>query len=548
MPKSPRGGSRQAELFPRSKRPTVPIDENHRLVQLADRLDWTEMEVRAEEIRASKLKNAAGRPPKLRALLGAMVLRATRYEPYRVLEDLIRHYAPARYLCGLTETEWTPDHNTLHDFMELMGEEGVRFINEYAVEWAVEEKLADPKVLVADTTAQEAQTPYPNEMGLMAAFVASLGAACKDAGEAFRKFAGDAKPSFEAAKKKAREYRLFAKTKEMKDKVTAQMANIIAAVQQKLARAIERAPTEKQSRLKGYGKVARAKVLQLHETMTKLIPQIHYWLDTGWVAAGKVISLHIPERAPRLEIRCHRGEGARRALRETTQGVCIRPRWMEREERRRAEESGREGGGPGPPRESRVGGERRHQEEARQRTRPGRGGNRNHQAPQVRLQSASCPLRQDDGLLWSISRAGLQPQQAGAGVGEAQQRAACRLSEPRAVGSALESAAGISPSPDAGRGPRRRSPLPFWGSPISGQPVAMPSPLPTKGVLSYLSRSSTRSCRRSGVHLGERWRVVWCAARWTWSVTGSAMELLRSTTGARSVRRRQGWLSPDENR
>ena len=81
MPKSPRGGSRQPELFPRSKRPTVPIDENHRLVQLADRLDWTEMEVRAEEIRASKLKNAAGRPPRLRALLGAMVLRATRYMP-----------------------------------------------------------------------------------------------------------------------------------------------------------------------------------------------------------------------------------------------------------------------------------------------------------------------------------------------------------------------------------------------------------------------------------------------------------------------------------
>ena len=117
MPKSPRGGSRQAELFPRSKRPTVPIDENHRLVQLADRLDWTEMEVRAEEIRASKLKNAAGRPPKRRA----MVLRATRYEPYRVLEDLIRHYAPARYLCGLTETEWTPDHSAVQEHIALFG-------------------------------------------------------------------------------------------------------------------------------------------------------------------------------------------------------------------------------------------------------------------------------------------------------------------------------------------------------------------------------------------------------------------------------------------
>ncbi len=81
MSRKPRGGSRQPELFPRSKRPTIPIEENHRLVELADSLDWTEMEARAELIRASKLKNAAGRPPHLRALLGAMVLRATRYMP-----------------------------------------------------------------------------------------------------------------------------------------------------------------------------------------------------------------------------------------------------------------------------------------------------------------------------------------------------------------------------------------------------------------------------------------------------------------------------------
>src|SRR5450432_3103801 len=163
-------GSRQPELFPRSKRPTIPVAANHRLVELTDLVDWTELEIRAEKIRASKLKNAAGRPPHIRTLLGAMVLRATRYMPYRVLEDQIRYYAPARYLCGLTETEWSPDHNTLHDFMQLMGEEGTRLINEYVVGWAVEEKLADPKVLVADMTAQEAQIPHPNEMGLLSSF------------------------------------------------------------------------------------------------------------------------------------------------------------------------------------------------------------------------------------------------------------------------------------------------------------------------------------------------------------------------------------------
>ncbi len=66
-----RGRSRQPELFPRSKRPTVPIEENHRLVVLTDEIDWTELEERVERIRTSKLKNTAGRPPQLRALIGA---------------------------------------------------------------------------------------------------------------------------------------------------------------------------------------------------------------------------------------------------------------------------------------------------------------------------------------------------------------------------------------------------------------------------------------------------------------------------------------------
>src|SRR6266852_3177166 len=296
MSKQTQGGSRQPELFPRSKRPTIPIEENHRLVELADKLDWTEMEVRAEVIRASKLKNAAGRPPHLRALLGAMVLRATRYMPYRVLEDQIRHYAPARYLCGLTETEWSPDHNTLHDFIELMGEEGARFINEYAVEWAVEEKLADPKVLVADTTAQEADIPHPNEMGLMAAFVTAVAVASKRAGQALKQFAQRAGGKFQAAKEKVRNYRLFAKdkTKAAKNRMVAQMARGVEAINEQLGKALSAAATSA-SRLSKYGLVARAKMVRLHETMNKLLPQIRYWLKTGFVASGKIISLHIPE-------------------------------------------------------------------------------------------------------------------------------------------------------------------------------------------------------------------------------------------------------------
>jgi hypothetical protein len=296
MEKRKRGGSRQAELIPRSKRPTIPIEENHRLVELTDRLDWTVLEERAEFIRACKLKNAAGRPPHLRALLGAMVLKATRYMPYRVLADQIRHYAPARYLCGLTETDWSPDHRTVHDFIELMGEEGARLINEYVVEWAVEEKLADPSLMVADTTAQEADIPHPNEMGLMAAFMTTVAASSKKAGAAMVEFLKKTSREFEEGKRRLREYRLFAKekTKAVKDRMMAEMTTLVEKVNEQLGKALEVA-SKSRHQLSKYGLVARAKVVQLHETMGKLIPQIRYWLKTGYVASGKIINLHLPE-------------------------------------------------------------------------------------------------------------------------------------------------------------------------------------------------------------------------------------------------------------
>jgi hypothetical protein len=44
-------------------------------VVLSDTMDWTEMEARAEKVRANKLKNAAGRPPHLRVMLGVELTR-----------------------------------------------------------------------------------------------------------------------------------------------------------------------------------------------------------------------------------------------------------------------------------------------------------------------------------------------------------------------------------------------------------------------------------------------------------------------------------------
>src|SRR5262245_14008701 len=295
-PSSRRPRSRQAELFPRSKRSVIEIAPTHRLVLITEETDWTALEEMVQEIRRRKLKNEAGRPPHLRALIGAVVFRALRRMTYRETEDQIRHYGPARYLCGLTETNWTPDANTIQDFEQLLGEDGVKKLNEHVVKWAVEEKLADPSIAAGDTTAQEAAVPYPNEMGLMATFVSAITAASQHCGVTLSGFVKRARNLFQAAKTKLRDYRLFAKkkSKEVRNRLVSQMANIVEKVQEQLAPALDKAGA-KRMRLTKFRKSAWERIQRLHETMKTLLPQVRHWLKTGFVAKNKIVSLYIPE-------------------------------------------------------------------------------------------------------------------------------------------------------------------------------------------------------------------------------------------------------------
>jgi len=294
MTKIAKGGNRQRELVPRAMKTTIPLSEEHPMVVLTDALDWTEMEVRAEKIRAKKLKNGAGRPPHLRALLGALTVMAVRRLPYRETEEQIRYYAPARYLCGLTETEWTPDFTTIQDFSQLLGEDGVKLINEYVVQLAVKLGLADPRLAVADTTAQEAAISHPTEMGLLASFLHSVALGARTAGKKFRGFLSKVSAKIKAGKKKVRAHHLFAKTPDAKRSLLVGLTKIVEAITGQLGKAVQAAAGAGQ-RLRGQALAAEKKLSSLHQTMVKLLPQIRHWIKTGHVAAGKIINLHIPE-------------------------------------------------------------------------------------------------------------------------------------------------------------------------------------------------------------------------------------------------------------
>jgi hypothetical protein len=133
-------------------------------------------------------------------------------------------------------------------------------------------------------------------MGLLGGFVRSLEAAAGKAGQLFKRFLAKTGNKFRAAKEQVRKYRLFAtdKTKAAKDKMVAQMASIVAGINQHLGKVLV-AASGYGHKLHGQAVVARRKLGEWHETMSKLVPQIRYWLRTGFVAAGKIINLHIPE-------------------------------------------------------------------------------------------------------------------------------------------------------------------------------------------------------------------------------------------------------------
>jgi hypothetical protein len=250
-----------------------------------------ELERAAAAIREQRVKGPGGRIPHLRVMLGAMALMALRRKTYRETEDLLRHYVPARYLCDLMDSPWTPDFTTLQDFAELMGEEGMEALNEAVVKMAVAKGFEDPRVAVADMTAQEAAIPYPNEVGLMGSFARGVGKAIATLGRAGSELRVKMAKGLAQVKKLVRKHRLFAKTGEARREVT---TTLLSESEKLLAKVSEGLPTS-EGRLTGVKLKALRRLRQLRETMTELVPQIHYWLKKGKVASGKIINLKLSE-------------------------------------------------------------------------------------------------------------------------------------------------------------------------------------------------------------------------------------------------------------
>jgi len=275
---------RQNSLFAKPTTVRIKLDEGHELVRMEKELDWNELMIMAEEIRNTRIKGPGGPELHWRELLGAVTLMAVKRLTFRDAEDMIAHYAPARYLCGLMDTDWTPDHVSVFEFTQMMGPSGMERLNQHIVKIAISKGFADPSVLMSDTTAQEAKIPYPNEVGLMGRYAGIVDRLTSKAGAMFNGSRKAIKKTLDKIKGLVRGSHLFAKDKTSKVKIAKKLMHTIEDIHHSLHHDLS--SYERSIRGKAAQELAR-----ITEVMNRLLPQIKYFLDTGFVAPKKVIHL-----------------------------------------------------------------------------------------------------------------------------------------------------------------------------------------------------------------------------------------------------------------
>lgn len=96
-------------------------------------LDWELIQAIGEIHRENKNKSNQVWSPHFRALSGAIVVKILKACDYRSEEDHIRNYFPVRNLCEVQKSHWTPDHNTIWNYEVMLGEDGLREINDYVL-------------------------------------------------------------------------------------------------------------------------------------------------------------------------------------------------------------------------------------------------------------------------------------------------------------------------------------------------------------------------------------------------------------------------------
>jgi len=185
------------------------------------------------------------------------------------------------------DSNWSPDHITIFEFVQMLGPEGMEQLNKTFLKEAQNLGILDATTLMSDTTAQEAMIPYPNEVGLMKRFTDLVSKSISKVRGAAAAVKTKVKEISKKVKSLVRASHLFAKTKEQKQKVGKKLYHTTVELHDLLKNCLSQSTNIKNKSV--------IELRRLSDLMKVLFPQILHFLTTGFVAPKKIIHLQMSE-------------------------------------------------------------------------------------------------------------------------------------------------------------------------------------------------------------------------------------------------------------
>jgi len=269
---------------------TIPVLWEHPLLVLKRNLDWPGiLDVLVRYLRASgrNVDHGPGRPLELNLYMPIIVLMHLKNLNSRQMEEYLAENGPARAFIDWEDSIQLQvrDHSNLARIMDSLGEDGKKDLNGLILRHAVELGFADPSKLSGDTTAQELPIGYPHEAGILEGLAKRVLRTVKKLASKGKHGLSEAQAQCETIIGKAKEYHLFAKVKVEKTKLLNEMVQGSEILMEKARKLITGLSEDTDKVVTS----ARGRLLQMVDVGEHLLPQILYWLKTGFVAKGKII-------------------------------------------------------------------------------------------------------------------------------------------------------------------------------------------------------------------------------------------------------------------
>jgi hypothetical protein len=219
--------------------------------------------------------------------LPLLVLKFVKHLDSRKMEEYLNENVVARFFFGCHQDP-TPnlrDHASIARAEAALGAEGLEEVNQLIIKESVRLGFGDKEVLSGDTTAQELPIGYPNEPGILKGLAQRCLRALKNLKKKGVEYVEGAIEQAKEVIGSVKEYHLFAKTKEKKEKllkrIVGQSEKLIEKTTEVTAKVRAGGQRVKQS--------AVSKLKEMKEVAGCLIPQIKHWMKTSKVATGKIL-------------------------------------------------------------------------------------------------------------------------------------------------------------------------------------------------------------------------------------------------------------------